>query len=118
VRVLADENVPREAVERLRSAGHDITWMSEVEPGAADLAVLARAAAEGRVLVTCDKDFGEVAFKTAALLAAVNGVVLVRARRSDEIATLATDALAAHPDMSGLFVVAEPGRPPRANRFA
>ncbi len=51
------------------------------------------------------------------MFSAASGVVLIRVRRSDEIAELASTALTEHPNMSGLFVVAEPGRPPRATKI-
>jgi len=59
---LANENVPGEVVEAARQAGHDVAWIVERSPGAGDDAVLATALAESRVLVTFDKDFGEMAF--------------------------------------------------------
>ena len=66
LRLLADENVPGPSVAALRVAGHDVAWAAESTPGAADGAVLARAAAEGRVLVTLDRDFGELLFRRVA----------------------------------------------------
>lgn len=63
MKFLADENFPRPAVEALRNAGFDVAWISEGQSGAADEQVLARAAAEGRTLLTFDKDFGELAFR-------------------------------------------------------
>jgi len=62
VRVLADENVPKKAVEALRERGHDVLWVAEVAPGSKDEEVLALAIREGRILLTFDKDFGERAF--------------------------------------------------------
>jgi predicted nuclease of predicted toxin-antitoxin system len=58
---LANENAPREAVLAARGAGHDVTWMVELQPGASDEIVLALARQEGRVLLTFDKDFCELA---------------------------------------------------------
>ena len=51
---------PAAAVE-LRAEGHDVIWAGAwpVDPG--DDEVLRRAHAEGRVLITLDKDFGELA---------------------------------------------------------
>jgi predicted nuclease of predicted toxin-antitoxin system len=112
VRVLADENMPHEAVAAMRAAGHDVAWIAEDAPSIVDLDVLTRAFNEERVLVTGDKDFGELAFTTAPDLA-VYGVVLLRAYRSDAIAELAVSTLATHPEMRGEFVVVEPGREPR-----
>jgi predicted AAA+ superfamily ATPase len=60
---LANENVPGTAVEAARRAGVDITWVRDVSPGISDEAVLTLAQAEGRVLLTFDKDFGEMAFE-------------------------------------------------------
>jgi predicted nuclease of predicted toxin-antitoxin system len=55
---LANENVPGEVVDAVRRAGHDMTWVSELSPGAGDDDVLAMSLAESRILVTFDKDFG------------------------------------------------------------
>ena len=61
--ILADENVPGAAVARLRDAGHDVSWVSEDAPGTADPDVLERASKEDRLLVTFDKDFGDLAYR-------------------------------------------------------
>jgi hypothetical protein len=44
----------------LRAAGFDVAWIAESLPGAADAEVLARALATDRLLLTEDKDFGEL----------------------------------------------------------
>ena len=62
-RLLADENVPGPAVTALREYGHDVVWMHEEALGTPDPEVLARAQLERRVVVTFDKDFGELAFR-------------------------------------------------------
>lgn len=46
--------------------------------GARDTVILARATAERRILVTCDRDFGMLAFKQQ--LGAPAGILLVRVR--------------------------------------
>ena len=76
MRFLANENVPRSAVHALRAAGQDISWIRSDAPGLTDEAVLARARVEGRVLLTFDKDFGELVLKRGA--SASRGVVLFR----------------------------------------
>jgi hypothetical protein len=63
VRILANENFPGVAVSALIARGHDVVWIRLVTPGASDQDVLARAQADGRVLITFDKDFGELAFR-------------------------------------------------------
>lgn len=76
MRVLLDENMPRQLAVRLRDGGHDVLAANEGMRGAADEAVLARARAEGRLLLTQDKDFGELAFRCD--LPAECGIVLFR----------------------------------------
>jgi predicted nuclease of predicted toxin-antitoxin system len=78
MRFLADENVPAASVRRLRAEGHDVASASEDAPGARDADVLARAAAEGRVVLTFDRDYGELLYRRAA--PAPPGVVYLRFR--------------------------------------
>ncbi len=61
---LADENFPGGAVAALRSSGHDVIWIRTMSPGISDPEVLKFAQAEDRILLTFDKDFGELAFVT------------------------------------------------------
>lgn len=76
LRILADENFPGPLVRGLRALGHDVAAIREDMAGAGDPAVLARARSQRRILVTFDKDFGELAFRTG--LPAECGVVLFR----------------------------------------
>jgi predicted nuclease of predicted toxin-antitoxin system len=76
MKLLANENIPRIVVHALRAAGHDVLWASVEMAGAADDAVLLRARAESRIIVTLDKDFGELAYRRGRSAAA--GVVLLR----------------------------------------
>lgn len=63
MRFFADENISPIVVGALRAAGHDALSATIVMPGAPDEDVMERAFAEARILVTEDKDFGELAFK-------------------------------------------------------
>ena len=45
----------------LEAAGHDVIWAGDWPEDPGDNQILARAHAERRVLVTLDKDFGELA---------------------------------------------------------
>jgi predicted nuclease of predicted toxin-antitoxin system len=60
VRLLADENVPAPSVALLRAAGHDVAYVLEERPGIPDHEVAAWGHAEGRVVVTGDRDLGEL----------------------------------------------------------
>jgi predicted nuclease of predicted toxin-antitoxin system len=82
MRILADENIPGDAVEMLRSRGHDVVWVRADSPGASDDANLSRADAEQRLLITFDKDFGNLIFRCKA---ASCGVVLFRITASSSM---------------------------------
>ena len=76
MRLLADENIPLPSVEALRAAGHDIVSMTVEAPGTLDRAVLQRAHAEQRLLLTFDRDFGELVYARGE--SAGSGVMLFR----------------------------------------
>lgn len=59
MKLLLDSCLSYVTVEELRRAGFDVEWTGDNDPG--DPAILARAHTERRVLVTLDKDFGELA---------------------------------------------------------
>jgi len=74
-RAAADESCDFAVVTALRSAGHDVAAIVELSPGAEDDVVLVRARAEARVLLTEDKDFGQLAFGAGR---DTPGIVLIR----------------------------------------
>ena len=110
VRLLANENVPKSVVEALRGAGHDTSWVRTEMPGAADIAVLAKAVAESRLLLTFDKDFGELAFRSR--LPAASGIVLLRLDPTSptELADVTIRALSRAITWAGHFSVVEDDR--------
>ncbi|MCU0589183.1 MAG: DUF5615 family PIN-like protein [Syntrophobacteraceae bacterium] len=72
---MADENVDRQIVERLRQDGHEVWYVAEMDPGVSDQEVLTFANNEQAVLLTADKDFGELVYRQEL----VNpGVILLR----------------------------------------
>lgn len=108
MRFLADENFPRSAIVRLQAAGHDVVWVRTHAPGAADAAVLAQAEREQRLLLTFDKDFGELA---RSRLPHNCGILLFRlSPKSDSAAGGLVDLILARNDWMGHFSVIEPGR--------
>jgi len=76
MKLLANENFPRVAVEALRQHGHDVVWARIDMPGDDDESILPRAQAEDRLILTFDKDFGELAFRFG--LPAESGIILLR----------------------------------------
>jgi predicted nuclease of predicted toxin-antitoxin system len=51
------------AVEALRAIGHNVLWARTDMPGKSDDAILRQAQREDRLVVTFDKDFGELAYR-------------------------------------------------------
>jgi predicted nuclease of predicted toxin-antitoxin system len=62
LRLLADENVHAEVVRRLRSTGYEVEWIAETAPGSSDASILAREDIGELVLITYDRDFGDLIF--------------------------------------------------------
>jgi len=83
MRWMIDENVSGTVIRLLREQGHDVLSVKESLRGGGDPHILARAQAEGRVLVTHDKDFGELAFRRG--LPSSSGIVLLRLSGEDPV---------------------------------
>jgi predicted nuclease of predicted toxin-antitoxin system len=63
MRLLANENIPLTSVVELREMGHDVISITERSPGLSDVAVMQLAHDEDRVIVTFDRDYGELVFR-------------------------------------------------------
>jgi predicted nuclease of predicted toxin-antitoxin system len=97
LKLLANENVPRLVVTRLRERGHDVQWGLEENRGIADPIVLEKAWSDRRVLLTLDKDFGELVFQQG--MEAACGVILIRllgTKSQSELAQIVVPVLEAH----------------------
>ena len=112
MRFLANENFPGAAVAALEAAGHDVVWIRTAAPGTADPDVLSWAAREIRILLTFDKDFGELARGSA--LPRTSGVILLPMPmpmpRPGDVGRRLADLIVARDDWAGYFSVIEPGR--------
>ncbi len=75
MKILADENISRLLVDRLRQEGHEVLYIMEMARGSKDTTVLELASQSGALLVTDDKDFGELVFHQHL---DASGVLLVR----------------------------------------
>ena len=62
MRFLADESCDFSVVRALRNAGHEVTAVAEISPRAEDTEVLRLAFREEKILLTEDKDFGQLVF--------------------------------------------------------
>ena len=75
MRSIVDESTGAAVVEYLKAAGHDVLAVAESMPRAGDPEILATALGEKRIVVTNDKDFGELVFRSGQ---AHSGVLLLR----------------------------------------
>ncbi|MBU1261473.1 DUF5615 family PIN-like protein [bacterium] len=75
MKFLADENVDKPIVDHLRNDGHEVIYVIEIEQGISDDEVIQRANREKALLLTADKDFGELFFRQDYIL---TGVLLIR----------------------------------------
>jgi predicted nuclease of predicted toxin-antitoxin system len=75
MKIVADECVDEEIVSRLRSDGHEVGYVAEMSPGILDEDVLVLANEEDTLLVTADKDFGELVYRQGLVR---RGILLYR----------------------------------------
>jgi predicted nuclease of predicted toxin-antitoxin system len=110
MRFLANESFPLKAVEALQEQGHDVLWVRTDCPGITDEEVLFRAQTDDRILLTFDKDFGELAFRSG--LSASSGIILFRISPQSPsfVARIASAAIASRSDWTGHFSVVEESR--------
>lgn len=107
--LLADESVDRPIVERLRQDGHDTLYVAELSPSITDDQVLQEANNRNALLLTEDKDFGELVYRLGRVHV---GVILIRlaglppSSKAEIVAKVLQDHAA---DLSGAFSVISPG---------
>ncbi len=75
MRFLADEGCDFAVVRALRSVGHDVVAVSEITPGAEDARILQFASQQQRIVITEDKDFGQLVFASGENM---HGVIFLR----------------------------------------
>ena len=110
MRFIADENVSHRVVDRLRADGFDVTIIGGAQSGASDVDVLKIAESAGRILITEDRDFGELVVRQRLGL---RGVILLELDQlsNEAEAIRVAFVIAAHGDrLEGNLVVIEPGR--------
>lgn len=76
MRFLANENIPVASIKLLRQAGYNVAAIIEETPGETDRTILARASTEERIILTFDRDYGELIYSHQ--LSIPTGVVYFR----------------------------------------
>lgn len=110
MKFLADENIESRLVQKLQDDGYDVTWVRKLYPGRSDLTVFKIAQSQHRILLTNDKDFGEICFLQKKI---PEGIILIRTNSEDSSfkAKLLSDFIRSHKEkIKGHFsVIAEKG---------
>jgi len=75
MKLLADEGVDRQIVDCLRKEGHQVLYIAEMQPGLTDDEILEISNREKILLITTDKDFGELIFRQHRIM---SGILLIR----------------------------------------
>lgn len=109
MKLLLDSCVSKGAGAELASAGHDVVWVGDWAADPGDEEILACALREARVVVTLDKDFGELAVAFGHAHAGIVRLVGFSVRHQ---AAACLAAIRMHGDelQAGAIVTAEPGR--------
>lgn len=109
MRLLLDSCVWGGTSKILQEVGHDVIWSGDWDKDPGDSEILSIAHREGRVLVTLDKDFGELAMvhgiPHSGILRLVNFPARQQAIACNKVFTLHGDDL-----QQGAIITAEPGR--------
>jgi predicted nuclease of predicted toxin-antitoxin system len=104
---LADVNIPKATVDALRGVEFDVVWALEAMATEPDFEILSLAQSSNRIVLTNDKDFGELAFHAG--LPSESGVILLRLSGllPDEVVGRTMEALASRTDWAGHFSVVD-----------
>jgi len=109
LKVLLDSCIWPGARDPIAAAGHEVEWVGAWNADPGDEEVLARAFSNQQVIVSLDKDFGELA---VAFGRAQSGIIRLVDVRHAEQGALCVELLALHGAelAKGAIVTAEPGR--------
>jgi predicted nuclease of predicted toxin-antitoxin system len=109
MKLLLDTCVWGGARNALQAAGHDVVWAGEWPDDPGDAEILSRAYNDGRILVTLDKDFGELAVAHGAPHCGILRLVNFSAKRQAAVCLHVINIYQTELQ-SGAIVTAEPGR--------
>lgn len=105
MKILADEGVDKPIVDLLRASGFDVHYILETHQGVEDEVVLRIANEESRILLTQDKDFGELVYRLQKIHF---GIILIRlgTQSAGDKAVLVNNLLSEHKErLTNTFTV-------------
>ena len=105
MKFLVDECVGPTVAKWLKQNDYDVVSIYDDVPGIDDNAVLNKAFTQDRILITCDKDFGEMIFKNKRPHCGVLLLRLVDEKPTNKIRMLESILENYHQDLRGNFVV-------------
>ena len=82
MKFLIDESVEKPIVDWLRNQKYDVMYVAESSSGITDEEVIKLANCESRILITNDKDFGELIFRQSRI---TQGILLIRASNEESL---------------------------------
>lgn len=110
MKFIADEGIDSQIVKAMRGVGHDVLYVAEYAPGITDNVVLESTNEEGRILITRDKDFGELVFRNKMVH---SGIILNRLYElaSEEKARIVLKVIEEfNENLIGAFTVIQPNK--------
>ena len=109
MKLLLDTCVWGGAKKTLISAGHDVVWTGDWSEDPGDEEILAKANNEGRILVTLDKDFGEIAIVKGKPHSGILRLVNLSAKQQGIVCLRVIEAYG-QVLQTGAIITVEPGR--------
>ena len=109
MKVLLDTCVWGGVVDALKAAGHDVIWAGDWTTDPGDEEIMALAYQEGRILITLDKDFGELAVVREHAHAGIVRLVVMSASQQGPTCLMVLTRYGTELQ-SGAIVTVEPGR--------
>jgi len=85
MKFLVDSCISKFAVESLRKEGFEVLWIPETDKDPGDTEIIKKAYTENLVLVTADKDFGELIYVFKKPHPAIIRLVNIRAKEQGKL---------------------------------
>ena len=110
MKLLIDVGVGRSVEEFLKAAGHEVISVRELDPRMKDVDILDLATREGCLVITMDKDFGKLVFRSGHKHAGVLLLRLEDATGSEKVEVVREIFASYGEELLGSFSVYQSGR--------